>query len=169
MLQAKAAEVKTYARKKGFSTQYCFLVNLSIPSGSNRFFVYDLQQDTVLHAGLVAHGSCNTNYLETARYSNTVSKGCSSLGKYRVGNAYKGRFGRAFKLFGLDSTNSNAFRRYVVLHGYSCVPDEEVFPDPVCNSLGCPMVSYKFLATLETFINKSNKPVLLWVMDDKVD
>jgi hypothetical protein len=158
-----AQELKTYAAKKGFSTSIAFLIDMSLPSGRKRFFVYNLQHDTLVTAGLVAHGSCNERFLKKSKFSNTVNSGCSSEGKYKVGYAYKGRFGQAYKLHGLDSSNQNAFERAVVLHGYSCVPDNDIDPQPLCNSLGCPMVSYAFLEKLKTFIDQSKKPILLWI------
>lgn len=162
-LRSQAAGLKEYAREKRLSTEYCFLIDMSLPSGRKRFFVYDLLKDTVVRSGLVAHGSCNTDFLEDARFSNTVGAGCSSLGKYKVGYAYNGNFGKAYKLFGLDSTNSNAFERAVVLHSYGCVPDYEIHPQPICNSLGCPMLSPNFLNELAPLIDRSPRPVLLWI------
>lgn len=164
-LKKQAVQGKAYALTQNLSTQYGFLIDMSQPSGRYRFFVYDFKRDSILAKGLVAHGSCNTDYLETAQYSNTPESGCSSLGKYRVSYSYKGQFGKAYKLNGLDSSNSNAFNRFVVLHAYDCVPNSEVYPQPICNSLGCPMVSYDFLAKLSGYINKSPKPILLWIYE----
>jgi hypothetical protein len=73
--------------------------------------------------------------------------GLTALG-YKICEKYAGSFGTAFKLKGLDSSNSNAFCRFVVLHAYGCIPDTEPYPLPICNSLGCAMVSCQFLKTL---------------------
>jgi hypothetical protein len=162
-LKSRARDLKTYAVRKGFATDYCFLIDMSLPSGQNRFFIYDLKRDSITAAGLVAHGSCNTVFLRKARFSNTPNCGCSSVGRYKVGYKYKGRFGKAYKLHGLDSTNSNAFKRAVVLHAYDCIPDREIYPLSACNSLGCPMVSYRFLDKASRVIDRAKKPVLLWV------
>lgn len=162
-VKSQATAGKAYAQTKKLSTQYAFLIDMSQPSGRYRFFVYDFRKDSIVEKGLVAHGSCNTSYLESAQYSNTPESGCSSLGKYKVSYSYKGQFGKAYKLNGLDSTNSNAFKRFVVLHAYDCVPDREVYPQPICNSLGCPMVSYDFLGKLSGYIDNSKKPILLWI------
>lgn len=162
-LQNKASFAKQFVAQKGFSNRYVFLIDMRLPSGKKRFFIYDLQKDSIIHAGLVAHGSCNKRFLEAAQFSNEPQCGCSADGKYKVGEIYKGRFGKAFKLYGLDNTNNNAYQRYIVLHAYSCVPDEEVYPRPICNSLGCPMVSYQFLAMLTTIIEETEKPILLWI------
>lgn len=162
-LRKRAAGARRFVAEKGFSGHIAFLLDMRLPSGQKRFFIYDLRHDSLLASGLVAHGSCNSRFLETAQFANTSGCGCSSAGRYKVAGAYEGRFGKAFKLVGLDSTNSNAYRRNVVLHGYGCVPDEECYPDPICNSLGCAMISYKFLSAAAGFIEKEKKPVLLWI------
>ncbi|HEV8285342.1 MAG TPA: murein L,D-transpeptidase catalytic domain family protein [Chitinophagaceae bacterium] len=156
-------EINVYAHQKGFSTKYCFLIDMSLPSGRNRFFVYDLEKNFVVYSGLVAHGSCNEKFLSQAKFSNAPSSGCSSLGKYRVGAFYRGSYGKSFKLHGLEYSNSNAYKRAVVLHGFSCVPNEEIYPRALCNSLGCTMVSNSFFDKLSRIIEQSQKPVLLWV------
>jgi hypothetical protein len=165
-LKSQSRRLKALAKQKGYSAEYGFLIDMSIPSEKKRFFVYDLRKDSVLHAGLVAHGSCNQSFRRTAYFSNTVNTGCSSNGMYKVGYPYKGRFGKSYKLFGLDSSNSNAFDRAIVLHAYDCVPDEETIV-PLCNSLGCPMISYKFRDTLASIIDHSSKPILLWISSDE--
>ena len=162
-LHVKASATRNFIRRKNFSDQYVFLIDMSLPSGKKRFFIYDIKRDSIINAGLVAHGSCRTGFLEDATFSNVPECGCSSLGRYKVGYAYEGQFGGAFKLHGLDSTNSNAFKRAIVLHAYDGVPDKETYPQPICNSLGCPMVSYKFLNSTKEIIAKSKKPVLLWI------
>jgi hypothetical protein len=164
-LKNQAVSALGFTQKNKLSNQYCFLIDMSLPSGRNRFFIYDLKGDSVIAAGLVAHGSCNTYFLSKARFSNTPSCGCSSIGKYKVGYQYNGRFGKAFKLFGMEDSNSNAFKRAVVLHAYDCVPDQEIYPQYLCNSLGCPMISYSFLNKVSRYIEKSKRPVMLWIYD----
>jgi hypothetical protein len=161
-LHAKAIEARDYVAKNGFNTSICFLIDMSRPSGSNRFYVYDLGKDSILKSGLVAHGRCNEEWLEGRKFGNTVGCGCSSLGKYRVGYSYNGRFGEAFKLFGLDSTNDKAFERFVVLHSYECVPTGET-SEEICQSDGCPMVAPAYLRQLKPIIKGSAKPLLLWI------
>ena len=164
-LQSFAAKAELYTAEKGFNTSLCFLLDMSLPSGQNRFFVYDLKNDKVLYTGLVAHGSCNTTFLDKAQFSNQPGCGCSAKGKYKVGYKYTGRFGTAYKLYGMDDTNNNAFDRYIVLHSYHLVPDKETYPLPICNSLGCAMVSPNFIKLLANTIDASKKPLLLWMFD----
>lgn len=163
-LKEKAGEAKSFVKQKAYNNNYCFLIDMSLPSGQNRFFIYNLKKDSLESSGLVAHGNCFEYWLEGRRYSNKVGSGCTSLGKYKIGNSYTGKWGYSYKLHGLDSTNNNALERTVVLHGHSCVPDKEV-ADEICQSNGCPTVSPAFLQKLKFIINSSKKPVLLWVYE----
>jgi len=164
-LRQFASVAKTFTAENNLNTKFCFLLDMGLNSGQNRFFVYDLVHDSIVMAGLVAHGSCNTNFLANAKFSNKPGCGCSAKGKYKVGYKYAGRFGPAYKLYGLDTTNNNAFDRYIVLHSYSMVPDRETYPLPICNSLGCAMVSDNFIKQLAVKLDASNKQVLLWMVE----
>lgn len=163
-LQEKAAEARNFIRQKGFNPRTCFLIDMSLPSGQNRFFVYDLQKDSLLRSGLVAHGNCFESWLEGRRYSNEVGSGCTSLGRYRIGASYTGKWGYSYRLHGLDSTNSRALERTVVLHAHSCVSETET-TDEICQSNGCPTVSPNMLVELKKIINGSSRPVLLWIYE----
>jgi hypothetical protein len=156
-------KIKNYAIQNDLSTEYCFLVDMSLPSGRNRFFIYDLKKNMVINSGLVSHGSCNETFLARPRFSNSTKSGCSSLGKYKVGEFYKGKYGKSFRLYGLDDCNSNAYKRAVVIHGYDCVPDKEIYPRVLCNSFGCVMVSYNFFDKISRIIGKTEKPIVLWI------
>ena len=162
-LRSRLSQAMKYIKQNGYSTEYCFLVDMGIHSGKNRFFVYDMKKNTVSVSGLVAHGTCNTQFLAQAKFSNTPSCGCSSLGKYKIGASYRGQYGKSYRLYGLEASNSNAYKRAVVLHGFNCVPDQEIYPRVLCNSLGCPMVSQRFFSKLSGIIDRSEKPILLWV------
>ncbi len=162
-LKLKAFSLKEFITSHNYNKEVCFLVDMSIASGKSRFFVYNLTKDSILLQGLVAHGNCDAGFQTEHSFSNKVNSGCSSLGKYKIGSSYNGRFGLAYKLYGLDSSNKNAFERNIVLHSYSCVPEQETDPIPIRNSRGCPMVSPGFLNQLKLIINKSEKPLLLWL------
>jgi L,D-transpeptidase catalytic domain len=127
-LQGFAAKANSFCKTKGYNIEVCLLIDMSLPSGKNRFFEFDMKNDSIISTGLVAHGSCNKNFLANPKFSNETGCGCTALGKYKVGYKYKGRFGNAYKLYGLDSSNSNAFKRNIVLHSYYMVPDKETFP-----------------------------------------
>lgn len=155
---------KQFTSANRYNKNIVFIADLSMHSGLERFAVVDLKSDSILHSGLVAHGAGGKYWSKKAVFSNTPNSLCSSPGKYKIGAKYNGRFGKAYKLYGLDNTNNKAFERYIVLHGYDCVPDKYLYPEYLCNSEGCPMVSYKFLDLLSSFIDKSTKPILLWII-----
>src|SRR5262245_53229728 len=79
----KATVAKTFAMQKGFNEKTCFLVDMSLSSGQYRFFVYDMEKDSILESGLVTHGRCKQDWLEGRKYSNVPGCGCTSLGKYK--------------------------------------------------------------------------------------
>lgn len=162
-LQNKSVKAKLFARQKKYNTNICFLIDMDIHSGKDRFFVYDMNKDSILHSALVTHGRCNELWNDGRKYSNQPGSACTSTGKYKVGKPYYGSFGLAYKLYGLDVTNSNAFKRFVVLHSHLCVPDAEVYPLPICRSDGCPTVSGNFLKTLAGIIDHSSRPILMWI------
>ena len=134
---------------------------MKIKSGKNRFFIYNLKENKITDQGLVAHGSgSETGIQNQLKFSNVPNSNASSLGKYSIGNHYYGKFGKAYKLYGLDKTNSKAFERFIVLHYFSKVPYEEQL-NPICNSLGCPMVNEKYFNRIEKLVDASDKKILL--------
>jgi L,D-transpeptidase catalytic domain len=152
--------LKKYLKANNFNTTHCFLIDMKIESGKKRFFVYNVLKDSVEIAGLVTHGS-GTEGSDIIQFSNQPNSLCTSLGKYKIGKSYIGNFGMAYKLYGLDKSNSNAFNRFVVLHSHNCVPSGEVYPHNICVSWGCPTVAPSFLNQLQAYIDKSAKPILL--------
>jgi len=164
-LKEQADALRSYLSLNGYNTNYCFLIDMSIPSGKKRFFIYDLKNDKVLESGLVTHGigSKKNGSDEDLQFSNDPSSLQTSLGRYRIGSSYTGNFGLAYKLFGLDATNSRAYERAVVLHAHSSIPTTETYPVPIGESFGCPSVAPEFLTTLGTYIKGSQKPVMMWI------
>lgn len=158
-----AIKLKPYLRQNSYNEQICFLIDMKIAPGKNRFFVYDFKKDSIVDRGLVTHGGGPQTSGDTLSFSNIANSNATSIGRYKIGNEYKGKFGMAFKLYGLDTTNSNAFNRFVVLHSHSCVPEQEVYPSPICTSLGCPTVAPSFLLQIKKYIRQSDKPTLLWI------
>ena len=144
-----------------YNNELAFFIDMRIMSGKNRFIVYDLKNDKIVDRGLVAHGiGSETQNNEELKFSNVNSSFCTALGKYYIGKDYIGRFGKAYKLFGLDNTNSNAFARTIVLHKYEKVPYEEQ-DKAICHSLGCPMVNEIYYGRIEKLIDNSKKNIIL--------
>ena len=165
IFQKHLQKLKQFATANHYSTQYVMLIDLAIHSGSKRFFMIRLSDEKIIHSGLVTHGSSPSTLQPGERqYSNVSGSLCSSLGRYKIGVAYQGAFGLAYKLHGLDTSNSNAFARAIVLHSHSCVPNEET-DESICQSWGCPTVSPTFLQTIRTYIDRSTKPILMEIYD----
>lgn len=55
-VQDKATELKAYAAAHNYNSEYAFLVDMSLPSGKNRFFIYNFKKDVIEASSLVAHG-----------------------------------------------------------------------------------------------------------------
>ncbi|MDF2517114.1 MAG: hypothetical protein K0R59_2410 [Sphingobacterium sp.] len=146
---------------KNYNKELAFLLDMKRPSGRNRFFVVDLRNNQLLDQGLVAHGSgSETGQTGQLKFSNKDSSYATSLGLYAIGVSYNGRFGKAYRLFGLEDSNSNAYDRNIVLHKYDNMPyDEQVAP--ICLSQGCPMVNVKFYERLQRLIDTSQKQIIL--------
>ena len=162
-VKQKAISIKDFAKANNYNDTRCFLVDMRIASGLKRFFVYNFKKDSIETAGLVTHGSGSDKGTPDLSFSNTPNSNATSLGRYRIGKPYQGKFGLAYKLYGLDETNDKAFDRFVVLHSHSCVPNEEVAPQRICESWGCPTVAPAFLSVLKKYIDNSGKPILLWI------
>ncbi|MFN8251763.1 MAG: murein L,D-transpeptidase catalytic domain family protein [Ferruginibacter sp.] len=164
-VKSKEQELKAYAVKNKCNSQYAFVIDMRIPSFKKRFFVYDLKKDSLLTMGHAAHGTGSETFKGELVFSNVPDSRCSSLGKYKIGASYKGIYGLSYRLTGLDSTNNKALERAIVLHGNSCVPDDETYEFPICFSYGCPMVSSNFLKKLKTYIDRQGKtPILLSII-----
>lgn len=161
-LKSEITEIRRFLGKSPkYNSDIAFFLDMKIESGKNRFFIYDLKNSKLLDKGLVGHGTgSETGIPGKLQFSNVKNSHATSLGKYAIGNSYVGMFGKAYKLYGLDKTNSNAFERNVVLHKYSEIPFEEQ-ENPICNSLGCPMVNERFFGIIEKIVDSSKKKIIL--------
>lgn len=154
-----AAMCARFPEDSRYNNQIAFYADLQQHSGRYRFFVLDLVEKKILHQGIVLNGREQDGQ---PIYSNVPGSQCSSRGLAKVGYSYHGRFGKAYKLIGLDATNSNMMARAVVLHSWRGVPNMQV-PFRLPNSEGCPTVSTKFMKVLERIIDRSDKPILLYI------
>jgi hypothetical protein len=159
----KANEIKTFLKKNTkYNKDVIFLLDMKIPSNKYRFFVFDIKKNTVTDFGLVAHGSGSATKTDELKFSNTDGSLMTSLGKYYIGNPYNGTFGKAYKMYGLDTTNSNAFTRNIVLHSHKKMPYNEQ-KSPIVLSWGCPMLNNKFYLRIQNILDKSDKKILLYI------
>ncbi|WP_454045964.1 murein L,D-transpeptidase catalytic domain-containing protein [Chryseobacterium sp. Marseille-Q8038] len=160
--QIRISEVKSYIKGKEYNQELAVFINFKIPSGKYRYFIYNLKNNTIVQQAVVSHGSGSViPRSESLKFSNVEGSYQSSLGKYAIGESYVGKFGKAYRLSGLDSTNSNAMQRAIVLHSYGCIPDTES-QTPACLSLGCPMLSVNAFNETTKYIDQSKKPIILY-------
>lgn len=166
-IKSKADSAYIYCQKKGFNTEYCYLVDFSIHSGKHRFFIWNFKGDSIKMASLCAHGYGQRSTTAKPVFSNTEGSYSSSLGRYKTGARAYSNWGINvhYKLHGLDKTNDNAFKRWVVLHAHTPVSDHEIFPEhlPLGYSQGCPVISNNVMREIDTMLKKTKKPVLLWI------
>ena len=149
----KIAEAFNYCKKNGFDTTTAFFVDMAIHSGENRFFVWDFAAKKILHEGLCCHGMGKGSTGSTPVFSNENGSYCTSLGKYKIGIRSYSQYGIHvhYKMHGLETTNSNAFNRIVVLHSYYAVSEKEIYPFhlSMVYILGCPVVSDGMMTYLD--------------------
>lgn len=161
-----------FCEKEKYNKNYYFLIDLSIHSGKNRFFVYDFTTNKILDKNLVTHGSCdqfeeNPKKWEKAKFDKKVDSHCSMKGKYKIGKRDYSSWGINVKywLQGLEDSNKNAEKRVVVLHSWNAVANKEIYPKYAPLSWGCPAVSNEFMEKLDLRLQKSDLPVLLWIIE----
>lgn len=164
-LKQQADQLRSYLKDNDYNTEYCFLIDMSLPSGKKRFFIYNLKTNTVEESALVTHGigSNVKGSDDELQFSNEPSSLQTSLGRYKIGSSYTGNFGLSYKLYGLDKTNSKAYERAVVMHAHHSIPTTETYPVRIGESFGCPSVAPSFLKTVGTYIKGSQKPIMMWI------
>lgn len=144
-----------------YSNNIAILIDMRIPSNYNRLFVVNLKTKEIISRGLCAHGAgSEISGSDSLQFSNIPNSYMTSLGLYRIGNAYMGNFGKSYKLHGLEKSNDKAFERVVVFHRYQCVPDDEQ-PYPICTSLGCPMLAENKFEEIIPLIDQEKKAVVM--------
>lgn len=117
------------------------IIDYSQPSDSKRFLIIDIEKKALLHRTFVTHG-INSGKLYATQFSNTVNSRQTSLGTYRVGEAYYGKYGISLRLDGMSPSNSNARKRAIVLHGASYAEPNVIHAIGMLGrSWGCPAIS----------------------------
>lgn len=159
---SKISEIKDFIKGKNYNQNLAVFINFRIHSGKYRYFLYDLKNNKILQKAIVAHGDGSVVKNSSAlQFSNNDGSHQSSLGKYEINEAYTGKFGKAYRLDGLEATNSNARSRAIVLHSYYSVPVKES-SQPACLSYGCPMLSRNAFKETAKYIDRSPKTMILY-------
>ena len=170
----KAIEALAYCKTHNMNQDFCILIDLVTHSGVKRFFVYDFKQQKITHRFLVSHGCCNSIWGQdftknNAGFSNVDNSHCSSLGKFKIGERGYSNWGINVKyvMHGLETTNNNSLKRFIVFHSWEKVSDEEVYPSGTPEGWGCPAISNANFKIIDPILKKAQKPVLMWIYDSK--
>lgn len=169
-LQQKADEALDFCNKNNYNTDFCILIDMKIHSGKNRMFVWNFKTKDIDRQALCAHGCGKGDKLSTGAkpiFSNIEGSLCSSLGKYKLGVRSYSQWGInvQYKMHGLEKTNSNAYKRIIVFHSHTPLPDKEIYPQhlPMGWSFGCPVTSNEMMKYMDKKLQNSNKPTLMWI------
>jgi hypothetical protein len=109
------------------------IVDFTKNAFQKRLFIIDMKTGAV-RALLVSHGegSDPENTGKPTSFSNTPGSKQSSLGFYRTGGTYLGKFKLSMQLDGLSPSNSQARSRRIVVHGYEPVTERYAGPSWGC-------------------------------------
>ncbi len=131
-------------KSKIANKNYMTVIDMSQHSSKKRMYVINMRTGSVA-TYQTSHGkgsdTNNDGYAE--RFSNTPGSNATSLGFYLTGPTYYGSNGLSLRMHGLESTNSNAYSRAVVMHGADYVK-----PGWTGRSWGCPAIERKYVNTL---------------------
>lgn len=118
------------------------IIDYSLPSSEDRFFVINLKKNKVIHKTLVSHGR-NSGDLYASRFSNRAQSHQSALGFYITGAPYEGGQGYSMRLMGVDTGyNDHAQIRSIVVHGARYATHQYIKQyGRLGRSFGCPALS----------------------------
>jgi len=131
------------SHKSQFSNhRFMAVLEFSKFSAKSRFYIINLRTGEVNAAYHVSHGSGsdpdNDGY--ATYFSNVPESKASSVGVYKTGEIYQGKYGISLRLHGLSPTNSNVYKRGIVIHPSPYVKEANVKPG---RSWGCMAFDYK--------------------------
>lgn len=147
-----------FCKKHNLNTDYCVFVDFSKHPGKRRYVIYNLNTREIEYSSVCANG------LNKNEFSNVEGSHLSSLGKYKVTSIItKMKIGEeGIIIEGLESTNSNARDRELLIHSHSSIYNNPgTYPFNFFRknlSWGC------FVIDKETFekTKEISKPMLLW-------
>ena len=159
----RAKELLEYCRREGYNTRVALFVDLSRHSGRRRFVAWDMVRMVPIFTCPVSHGSgSEMSHVRSAyaRFSNEDGSHLSSLGRAVVAERYEGRYGVAYRLDGLETTNSNLRSRCVVLHGWEHTTSYPIWPRATVGSFGCPVLSRRMMARVDELLPREKGVII---------
>lgn len=138
------------------NANYWAIADMSQHSSRKRLYVFSLKDDSISQY-LVSHGKGSDDGIDDGfakKFSNVPGSNCTSLGVYRCAETYIGNHGTSCRLDGLESTNSNARGRDIVIHSANYVSDDVVKESGRCGrSEGCfaldPLIAQSIISQLK--------------------
>ncbi len=120
------------------NTRYLTIIDMSLSANEDRFFLIDLNKNKIIRKSKVAHGR-NSGGKYAKSFSNRSGSYQTSLGFYKTAEVYTGKHGKSLRLDGLESSNSNARKRAIVIHSADYVSNNFISRNGrLGRSLGCP-------------------------------
>lgn len=142
------------------------VIDFNLSSNKKRMWILNMDTQEVVFNTFVAHGK-NTGLEFAKNFSNKVNSLQSSLGFYVTGETYHGKNGLSLFIDGMEEGfNTNARKRYVVIHGADYAEPEFINRlGRLGRSYGCPAVPNKIAKELihtikgksVVYIHKSDK------------
>lgn len=169
----KAQEALAFCKDKKMNEDFCILIDMSLHSGVKRFVVWDFKENKISGTYLVGHGCGNNSWSsdeskDSPTFSNEDGSHLSSLGKYKLSGRGHSDWGINVKylMHGLEEANNNALKRFIVFHSWNLMSDDETYPKGSPEGWGCPTISNNAMRKLDPIIQKSQKPVLMWIYNE---
>ncbi len=145
------------------------VIDFDLSSKKKRMWILNMDTKKVVFNTYVAHGK-NTGVEFAENFSNTPESLQSSLGFYVTGETYYGKNGLSLFIDGMEKGfNTNARKRYVVIHGADYAEPEFINRiGRLGRSYGCPAVPNKIAKELihkikgksVVYIHKNNQKYL---------
>lgn len=157
--ERRVNEALAFCKANNLSTDYAIFVDFGKHSGRERYMIYSFSKQKVIFRCLCASG------LNKNKFSNIPGSNLSSLGKYRITNEiHNMSIGRdGLVVDGLESSNSNARKRKILIHYSKVLNDfpKNIFPIPIIGT----GISHGCFSITSEGVNKTKelpKPTLLW-------
>lgn len=109
-------QVKAYAKKFGYNEDHYIVCDFGKWSGLKRFYVYDLENGERIMESYCMHGNGSGSTDVKPVFSNRPGSHASSIGVYVLCGIGSKNMKTSIRLEGLDSTNSNARPRGILIH-----------------------------------------------------
>lgn len=131
------------AENKLGNDRYLTVVDMSVSANTERFFLIDIYNQTLVYKSLVAHGVATGEEFAKS-FSNIESSHQSSLGFYLTGETYNGKHNFSLKLDGLETYNDKARERGIVIHAAEYVSHDFIETNGrLGRSYGCPALPHE--------------------------